>query len=358
MSNEQSRRTEISELGEFKLIERLTRQFAPVNRSTVKAVGDDAAVIDYGGKATVVTNDLLVEGVHFDLTYFPLKHLGYKAVIANLSDVYAMNAKPEQITVSLAISNKFAVEALDDIYFGVRHACEQYGVDLVGGDTTSSLKGLVISVTAIGQADEQDIIYRSGAREGNLICVSGDLGASFTGLQLLEREKQLFRENPEVQPDLEKKEYIVGRQLKPEARKDVFESFAREGIQPTSLIDVSDGLSSDLFHICEQSEIGCFIEEKDVPIHPETEEMAGKFNIAPITCALNGGEDYELLFTIPPGQANKITQELDLTIIGKMVDREEGHTMQARGGKIFDLKAQGWDSFQQDQQDGNGRESI
>lgn len=348
MANQQPKRTEISELGEFKLIERLTKDFAPVNKSTLKAVGDDAAVIDYGGKATVVTNDLLVEGVHFDLMYFPLKHLGYKAIIANLSDIYAMNAKPEQITVSLAISNKYAVEALEEIYFGIRHACEQYEVDLVGGDTTSSLKGLVISVTAIGQAQQEDVIYRSGAQEGDLICVSGDLGGAFTGLQLLEREKQVFQENPQVQPDLEKKEHIVGRQLKPEARKDVFESFAREGIRPTSLIDVSDGLSSDLFHICEQSELGCFIEEKDVPIHPETEEMAGKFNIAPITCALNGGEDYELLFTIPRDQAAKIKQELDLTVIGKMVPQEEGYRMQARGGKVFDLKAQGWDSFQQE----------
>jgi len=357
MANEQPQRTEISDLGEFKLIDRLTEPFASLNKSTVQGVGDDAAVLDDGGNATVLTNDLFVEGVHFDLMYFPLKHLGYKAVIANLSDVYAMNAKPEQITVSLAISNKFAVEALEEIYFGIRHACTEYNIDLVGGDTTSSLKGLMISVTAVGRAHQKELIFRHGAKESDLICVSGDLGAAFTGLQLLEREKQVFKENPEVQPNLEQKQHIVGRHLKPEARQDIIETFAREGIQPTSLIDVSDGLSSDLFHICEASELGCFIEEKDVPIHPETEEMAGKFNIAPITCALNGGEDYELLFTIPSHQANKIKQELDLTIIGSMVSKDKGYRMEAKGGNIFDLKAQGWDSFQDDQQNGsNGEE--
>ena len=346
MGEQQIKRTEISELGEFGLIDHLTKDITLRNKSSVKGVGDDAAVVDYGGKPMVVTTDLLIEGVHFDLMYHPLKHLGYKAVIVNLSDVFAMNAIPKQITVSLAISNRFSVEAVDEIYEGIFHACELYNVDLVGGDTTSSRSGLVISITALGEGEKERLTYRNSAKEGDLICVSGDLGAAYLGLQLLEREKQIYLENPKVQPDLEEQRYIVGRQLKPEARGDIVEQFRKENIIPTAMIDISDGLSSDLMHIANSSDLGCEIYEESVPIHPEAYDMAMKFNIAPITCALNGGEDYELLFTLSPDDEKKILGTTGISIIGTMLASKEGMKIHTKGGKVFDLKAQGWNSFE------------
>ncbi len=354
----ETKRTEISSLGEFKLIDHLTANFAATNSSTIKGVGDDAAVIscgsltpnpspeERGGRMVkVVTTDMLVEGIHFDLMYFPLRSLGYKSVAVNLSDVYAMNATPKQITVSIAISNRFSVEALEEFYEGIQMACKKFEVDLVGGDTTSSNKGFIISVTAIGEANENEIVYRSGAKAGDLLCVSGDLGAAYCGLQLLEREKAVFREHPEAQPEFSNRQYIIGRCLKPEPRKDVIDFFRHAGIKPTSMIDISDGLSSEIFHLCKQSETGCMLQEENVPIDQETYHQALEFNVDPITCALSGGEDYELLFTIDPKDEKKIRDADDLRVIGKILEKEKGMKMITKGGNEIALTALGWDAF-------------
>ena len=337
-----SERTEIASLGEFGLIEHLTRENETRNVSTVLSIGDDAAVIDTFGKQMVVTTDMLVEGVHFDLMYTPLKHLGYKAVIVNLSDIYAMNAEPTQITLSIAVSNRFSVEALDEFYEGVNLACERYGVDLVGGDTTSSQKGFVISVTAIGEVEENKFVTRSGAKENDLICVTGDLGASYLGLLLMEREKQIYVENPTIQPDFEQHTYIIERLLKPEARRKMIAWFKENNLTPTSMIDISDGLSSELLHICKQSEVGCTIYEEKLPIHEQTNEGAAKFGIAATTCALNGGEDYELLFTISPDDFEKVKECELLHIIGHITKPEEGSVLITNGNNRIKLSAQGW----------------
>lgn len=344
MANE-IKRTEISELGEFGLIEHLTEKFKIKNSSTLKGVGDDAAVIDNEGYLTVVSTDMLVEGIHFDLMYFPLKHLGYKSIVVNLSDIYAMNAQPKQVTVCIAISNRFSVEALDELYEGMRLACELYGVDLVGGDTTSSQKGLVISVTAIGQGKQDKLTYRNGAKPGDLLCVTGDLGAAFLGLQILEREKQIYLSSPGVQPDLEEQQYIIGRFLKPEARKEMIEIFEKANLVPTAMIDVSDGISSDLMHICKQSGVGAIVEETGIPIHNDSKMMALKFQLDPLTCALNGGEDYELLFTIDPKDLDKLRVLPDIYIMGEITEASEGIKLHTSGGRRLDLTAQGWRHF-------------
>ena len=338
-------RTDVNTLGEFGLIDHLTRDFPLVQASSLKGIGDDAAVIDNGPFMTVVSTDLLVEGIHFDLAYTPLRHLGYKAVVVNLSDIYAMNAFPRQITVSIAISNRFSVEALEELYAGIRAACDAYKVDLIGGDTTSSPKGLTISVTAIGQGEKELLTYRNGAKVGDLICITGDLGAAYLGLQLLEREKQLWQDNPQLQPDLEEQKYVVGRQLKPEARKDLIETFRHIQLKPTSMIDISDGLASEVFHICKQSNVGALIEETGVPIHPEAQLLALKIKLDPITCALNGGEDYELLFTIDPKDIDKIRFLPEIYIAGEILDAKDGIKLQTQGGNMHPLKAQGWVHF-------------
>jgi thiamine-monophosphate kinase len=345
MENKEQARTEIGKYGEFGLIEHLTKGFEIKQPSTLKGVGDDAAVIENSNSLTVVSTDLLVEGVHFDLMYFPLKHLGYKAVAVNLSDIYAMNAQPKQITVSIAISNRFSVEGLDELYAGMKAACEHYGVDLVGGDTTTSNKGLILSVTAIGQGEKQKLTYRNGAQPGDLICITGDVGGAYLGLQILEREKQIYLSSPEIQPDLEQQKYIVGKFLKPEARKDMVDILAQAGVVPTAMIDVSDGVSSDLMHICKQSGTGAIIEETGIPIHTDAKMMALKFEIDPLNCALNGGEDYELLFTINPKDLEQIRLLPDLYIMGEITGKSEGVKLHTSGGKIHDLFAQGWKHF-------------
>ncbi len=339
-------RTDVNELGEFGLIDHLTKNFDPKLASTIKGVGDDAAVLDYGGDMlTLVSTDMLVEGIHFDLMYTPLKHLGYKSVVVNLSDIYAMNGQPKHITVSIAISNRFSVEALEEIYDGIKTACDFYGVDLVGGDPTSSNKGLIISITAIGQAAKDKIAYRSGAKVGDLLCLTGNVGAAYLGLQLLEREKQIYLANPGVQPDLENQQFIIERQLKPEARKDMIELFEKVNLVPTAMIDVSDGVASEVFHICKQSAVGAFVEESGVPIHPDAQMMALKFQLDPITCALSGGEDYELLFTINPAEVDKIKYLPDIYIMGEITEQKDGIKLHTKGGNIHDLKAQGWKHF-------------
>lgn len=335
-------RTELSAVGEFGLIELLTNDIQLQQPSSLKGIGDDAAVLDHQGKKTVVTTDLLVEGIHFDLAYTPLKHLGYKAVAVNVSDVYAMNALPTQITVSMAVSNRFSVEALQELYEGIKFACHEYGVDLVGGDTTSSNKGLILCITALGVADEAQLSYRNGAKVGDLICATGDFGAAYIGLQLLEREKQIYLEQPEMKPDLENKAYIVGRLLKPVARKDIFEFFQSSQLVPTSMIDVSDGLSSEIMHICKQSGVGALLEEAGIRIHPETYHQAIAFGIDPTTAALHGGEDYELLFTIRPEDIEKIKYQTDIAIIGEIVPAEDGIQLHSKGGYLHTLTAQGW----------------
>lgn len=334
--------TPISQLGEFGLIKHLTRQISTYNTSTVRGVGDDAAVIDNRHALTVVSTDLLAEGIHFDLMYCPLKHLGYKAVAVNLSDIYAMNATPRQITVSLALSSRFTVEALDELYDGIKTACRNYQVDLVGGDTSSSLSGLVLSITAIGDAPPEQLCYRNTAQAGDLICVSGDLGAAYLGLQLLEREKMVFLENDQIQPTLDNQTYLVGRQLRPEARRDIVEQLRRHQLQPTAMIDVSDGLSSELLHICQQSNVGCRIYEDDIPIHPDTFQQAFRFNIVPSMCALNGGEDYELLFTVSPKYLPQLEQIEGITIIGDITPADEGCKMVTQSGNEYPITAQGW----------------
>ena len=338
-------RTEISSLGEFGLIDHLTKNFEIQNASTIVSVGDDAAVIDHFGKQTVITTDLLIEGIHFDLMYTPLKHLGYKSVIVNLSDVYAMNATPTQITLSIGISNRFSVEALDEFYEGVYAACERYNIDLVGGDTSASNKGFIISLTAIGEVAPDKFVKRSTANKGDLICVSGDLGAAFLGLTLLEREKKIWMENPQIQPDLEGEKYIVGRLLKPEARKDIIEFLETNNITPTAMIDVSDGISSDILHICKQSNLGCKLYEEKLPIAEDTKQAAFKFGLDPTVCALNGGEDYELLFTLKQEDYEKIVVNEEISVIGYMTAIEEGTKFFTKGGNTFDITAQGWNAF-------------
>lgn len=342
-------RTDINTLGEFGLIDHLTQGFQLVNSSSLKGIGDDAAIIDNGQLLTVVSTDMLMEGIHFDLMYTPLKHLGYKAVVVNVSDIYAMNAIPKQITVSLALSNRFSVEALDELYQGIKAACDFYGVDLVGGDTSSSLQGLAISITAIGQGEKSKLVYRNTAKVGDLICITGDLGAAYLGLQILERERQLFLSQPDIQPDLENQTYVVGRQLKPEARKDMIEFFAKNQLVPTSMIDISDGLASELFHICTQSKVGAFLEETGIPIHPDTQLQAIKFKLDPVTCALSGGEDYELLFTIDPKDVEKIRFLPDIYIAGEIVDAKDGINLHTTGGNIHPITAQGWKHFKPQQ---------
>ena len=340
-----SSRTEISALGEFGLIEHLTKNFEIQNASTILAVGDDAAVIDHFGKQTVITTDLLIEGIHFDLMYMPLKHLGYKSVVVNVSDVYAMNATPTQITMSIGISNKVSVEALNEFYEGVYLACEKYGVDLVGGDTSSSQKGFIISVTALGEVAPDKFVKRSTAQKGDLICVSGDLGGAFLGLTLMEREKKIFLENPQVQPDLEGEDYIIGRFLKPEARKDIIEFFEKNNITPTAMMDISDGLSSEILHICKDSNVGCKIYEEKIPVHEAARKAAFKFGLDPTVCALNGGEDYELLFTLKQEDYDKITLNEEISVVGYITEVENGCKFLSKGGNIFDVTAQGWNAF-------------
>lgn len=342
---ENPQRTDVNTLGEFGLIEHLTQRFPLLNASSTLGVGDDAAIIDNGKFKTVVTTDMLVEGIHFDLMYTPLKHLGYKSVVVNLSDIYAMNARPKQITLSLALSNRFSVEALEEFYEGVYAACEHYGVDLIGGDTTSSNKGMIISVTAIGQGEEQKLTYRSGAKVGDILCLSGNVGAAYLGLQILEREKQIYLSSPQVQPDLENQTYCVGRQLKPEARRDMIEQFDKVGLIPTSMIDVSDGVASELFHICKASGVGAFLEESGVPIHPDAQLLALEFKLDPITCALSGGEDYELLFTVHPDDLEKVKFMGDIYIAGEITPAADGVKLHSKGGNIHPLKAQGWVHF-------------
>ena len=334
-------RTEISSLGEFGLIDHLTQNNETRNASTILSVGDDAAVIDHFGRQTVISSDLLLEGVHFDLSYTPLKHLGYKAVVVNVSDIYAMNATPTQIVLSIGFSNRFALESLDEFYEGVYAACEEYNVDLVGGDTTTSLRGFVISVTAIGEVAPDKYVKRSGAKSGDLICVSGELGGAFLGLTLLEREKRIFEETG-AQPDLEGQTYIVGRLLKPEARKDIIEYFAEENILPTSMIDISDGLSSELMHICKQSQLGCVLYEDKLPFADDMKEFAYKLKTDPTACALSGGEDYELLFTVPQTDYEQIKLNPAVSIIGYMTEEGEGKTLITRAGNKHALVAQGW----------------
>jgi thiamine-monophosphate kinase len=338
-------RTEIADLGEFGLIEHLTKNAEIQNASTILGVGDDAAVIDHFGKQTVVTTDLLLEGIHFDLMYTPLKHLGYKAVVVNLSDIYAMNGTPTQITLSIGISNRFSVEALNEFYEGVYFACEKYGVDLIGGDTSSSLKGFVISVTAIGEVAPDQFVKRSTARKGDLICVSGDLGGAYLGLTLMEREKKIYQENPNIQPDLEDESYIVGKLLKPEARKDIIEFFTINQIVPTAMMDVSDGISSEVLHICKQSNLGARVYEEKLPIADASRKAAFKFGLDPTVCALNGGEDYELIFTIAQEDHDKIVLNEEISVIGYITDLEEGVKLLTKGGNQYDLKAQGWNAF-------------
>lgn len=339
-------RTEVSSLGEFGLIEHLTKNIEIHNASTILGVGDDAAVIDHFGKQTLISTDLLIEGIHFDLTYTPLKHLGYKAVMVNLSDIYAMNGMPTQITVSLGISNRFSVEALTELYEGIYIACNKHGVDLVGGDTSSSGKGLIISVTAIGEVAPDKFVKRNTAETGNLICVSGDCGGAFLGLTLMEREKKIFLENNAIQPNLENESYIVGRLLKPEARKEVIDFLQEAGITPTAMIDVSDGISSEVLHLCNQSGVGCRVYEDKIPISEDSRKAAYKFGLDPTICALNGGEDYELIFTIRQEDHDKIVLNEEISVIGYMTPQEEGCKLISRGGNNYPLTAQGWNTFE------------
>ncbi len=342
-----SERTEISSLGEFGLIEHLTKNIELQNASSVLGVGDDAAVIDHFGKQTVITTDLLIEGVHFDLAYTPLKHLGYKAVVVNLSDIYAMNATPTQIIIGLGISNRFSLEAVDDFYEGVYAACSVYGVDLVGGDTTSSQKGFIISVTALGEVTPDKFVKRSTAQKGDLLCVSGSLGGAYVGLLFLEREKKIFLESPGVQPDLEGEAYVIGKLLKPEARKDIVEFFSKQELLPTSMIDISDGLSSEILHLCKESGLGCVLHEEKIPVAEEMKKAAFKFEIDPTACALSGGEDYELLFTIPQTEYDKLVLNEEISVVGYMTDADQGANIVTKGGGKHPITAQGWNHMKQ-----------
>jgi len=344
-------KTDIGSLGEFGLISHLTKSFELKHKtSSLKGVGDDAAVLDFTGKKVLVSTDMLLEGIHFDLAYTPLKHLGYKAIQVNLSDICAMNGIPTQVTVSIGLSSKFPLEAVEELYEGIYIACEKYQVDLIGGDTTSSKQGLVISVTVLGYADESEIAYRNGAEQGDLLCVSGDLGGAYVGLQLLEREKLIFLENPKIQPDLEGKDYIIERQLKPEARKDIVELLKEIKVKPTAMIDISDGLASEILHICKQSNKGCNLYEEKIPIDPMTYETAREFNLDPTVCALSGGEDYELLFTVKQADHDKIKHHPDISIIGYITEPEAGCHLVSRTGHVHQLTAQGWNAFNSSQE--------
>ncbi|HSH53015.1 MAG TPA: thiamine-phosphate kinase [Bacteroidales bacterium] len=342
MKNNQKKLAEISELGEFGLIDQLTEDVKIKHKNTLKGVGDDAAVIDYGNICSIVTTDLLIEGIHFNLIYTPLKHLGYKAVVVNLSDVYAMNAIPKQITVSIAISKKFAVGHIEEIYAGIKLACEVYNVDLVGGDTSSSLTGLTISVTAIGEAKKEDIVYRGTAQNTDIVCVTGNLGGAYMGLQLLEREKEIFTANPGTQPKLQGYDYILQRQLKPEARKDIIDLFKEIEVKPTAMIDISDGLSSELLHICKNSTVGCKIFQNKIPIDLNTKKMADELKMEPLIAALNGGEDYELLFTVNINDFDKIKDHALIHPIGHITDKKNGAVLISEAGQAIPLQAQGW----------------
>lgn len=340
-------RTELSDLGEFGLIDRIQQQVTLYNATTLKGIGDDAAVLASGDESVLLSTDMLMEGIHFDLSYIPLQHLGYKAVAVNVSDIAAMNGKPEQITVSIGLSNRFSLEAIDALYEGIRAACENYKVDLVGGDTTSSASGLVISISVIGRAAKDNVVFRSGAKVNDIICVTGDLGAAYLGLQVLEREKQVFLSNPDMQPDLEKYEYLVGRQLKPDARMDIIYELKEKNCLPTSMIDVSDGLASELFHLGKQSGVGMKIFEEKIPIDNDTFETAIEFKLDPITCALNGGEDYELLFTISPGDYEKIKNHPDIHFIGHVHSDPGQHVMITKQQTVVPVTAQGWNHLRQ-----------
>ncbi|MCL7762150.1 thiamine-phosphate kinase [Polaribacter sp. Z014] len=345
LEDKNTQKTSLAELGEFGLINHITQYFKVQNPSTIKAVGDDAAVLDASEKQTLVTTDLLIEGVHFDLSYMPLKHLGYKAVMVNLSDVYAMNGVAEQITVSIAVSNRFPLEAIEELYAGIQLACESYNVDLVGGDTTSSTKGILISVTAIGKAAKEDVVYRDGAKETDLIVVSGDLGAAYLGLQVLEREKQVFKVDPNNQPDLDNYTYLIERQLKPEARKDIAGLLKEMEVKPTSMIDISDGLSSELFHICTQSKVGCKVYEDKLPLDPQVISACEEFELDSTMVALSGGEDYELLFTVPIADFDKIKGNPNFSIIGHITAENQGLNLVTRASQEIELKAQGWNAL-------------
>src|ERR1700751_4036068 len=338
-------RTELGSLGEFGLIKHLTEHITLYNESTIKGVGDDAAVIEYNNKVALLSTDMLVEGIHFDLTYMPLKHLGYKAIATNVSDICAMNGTCRQVTVSFALSNRFSIEAVEELYSGMLLACNNYKVDLVGGDTASSLSGLIISITALGEADKEEVVYRNGAKEKDLLVVTGDLGGAYMGLQILEREKAVFKENPNLQPDLEGNDYILERQLKPEARIDILDILKHLDIKPTSMIDVSDGLASEILHICNQSNVGCNLYEDKIPMDSMTVNRAHDFKLDPTVCALSGGEDYELLFTINQKDFDKVKNHPDFTIIGHMTDKASGANLVTRSGNAIPLTAQGWDAF-------------
>lgn len=346
MFENKSTRTELSSLGEFGLIKHLTEHISIRNESTIKGVGDDAAVIDIGnGRVHLLSTDMLAEGIHFDLTYVPLKHLGFKAIATNVSDICAMNGTAKQVTVSIAVSNRFSVEALEELYNGMMLACNHYKVDLVGGDTTSSLAGLMISIAVLGEANKEDVVYRNGAKEKDLLCVTGDLGGAYMGLQILEREKSVFKDNPNLQPDLEGNEYILERQLKPEARADIITIFEQLDIKPTSMIDISDGLASEILHITSQSNVGCALYEEKIPMDTMTINRAKEFHLDPTLCALSGGEDYELLFTIPQSDYDKVKSHPDFTVIGHITDKNSGCNMITRSGTSITLTAQGWDAF-------------
>ncbi|SQA77686.1 Thiamine-monophosphate kinase [Capnocytophaga ochracea] len=338
-------RTSLADLGEFGLIDRLTKGFEIHNPSTLKGIGDDAAVMDFKNKRTVVSTDLLIEGVHFDLSYVPLKHLGYKSVVVNVSDIYAMNATATQITVSIAVSNRFPLEALEEFYAGIRLACEHYKVDLVGGDTTSSTRGLIISVTAIGEAKASDLVYRNGAQPNDLVVLTGDIGGAYMGLQILEREKAVFQVNPNSQPDIEMYSYILERQLKPEARKDIPPLLKQLGVKPTAMMDVSDGLSSELLHICKQSGVGCRLYEDKIPLDPQVISTCEEFNLDSTTIALSGGEDYELLFTIAQADYDKIKGNPNFSVIGYITDKSEGVNLITRAGQFIPIIAKGWNAL-------------
>ena len=340
------KRTEISDLGEFGLIDTLTKDFVSYSPTTIKGVGDDAAVIATSEEEVMlVSTDMLVEGIHFNLMYSPLMHLGYKSVVVNLSDIYAMNGTPKQVTVSIAISSRFPLEAVEELYKGIKKACDIYQVDLVGGDTTSSLSGLMISITALGTAKKDEVVYRSGAKEYDLLVVSGDLGGAYMGLQVLERERAVFKANPEIQPDLDGHDYLLERQLKPEARKDVIQILKELEVQPTSMIDISDGLASEIMHICKASEVGCTIYDERIPLDAKTSMAAIEFNVDPVTTALNGGEDYELLFTIKQEDYDKVASNPNFTVIGHITDKASGVNLVDKNGSHIALKAQGWNHF-------------
>lgn len=348
LNEERPSRTELSELGEFGLIDRLTTNLKAVNKSTVKAVGDDAAVINHAGKVTLVSKDLLVEGVHFDLSYTPLKHLGYKAAAVNISDIAAMNGKATQLLVGISVSNRFSVEALEELYAGIRLACDKYKVDLVGGDTTASVAGLFLSITVVGEAEPGKVVYRSTAKENDLICLSGDLGAAYMGLLVLQREKEAFKANPQLQPELEGNDYVLERQLKPEPRTDIIDRLREAGIMPTSMIDISDGLASEILHISKDSNLGSRIFEEKIPIDVITADVASEFRIDPTTAAMNGGEDYELLFTISLKDVEKVREIKGISIIGHMTSKDEGDYLISRGGSMYPITAQGFEHLKSD----------